>query len=284
VDACPDDLLLVTKMTLGDPSRRSIIDLCSGRTLVSGTQKKEYVPDVTFSPEGQLLALRDENVHLYEAAGGQRLATLPAAHRGAIIALAFSLDGAVLATGGAEGNVVTWNCDALCKSAPQEPLSIDALWHDLRDTDAAKAHRAAVALRSVPKASIPLLGEKLEQTNWAAARRLRQLIAELDDDAFRVRQAATKELAAIGLEAVPLLRSENERSTSAESEKRLSQLLADPKLCQFSPESLRSLRAIQVLALIGNDEAKAVLRELAKGPPGMLITVESQKRLKSALR
>jgi hypothetical protein len=56
-------------------------------------------------------------------------------------------------------------------------------------------------------------------------------------------------------------------------------LLADPKLSVIAPETLRSLRAIQTLALIGISEAEPILRELAKGAAEMLVTKEASKRI-----
>ncbi len=54
------------------------------------------------------LAAAGDDLALYDAASGHRIATL-AGHTGAARALAFSRDGAQLASGGADGQVLVWN-------------------------------------------------------------------------------------------------------------------------------------------------------------------------------
>src|SRR5262249_29825469 len=95
------------------------------------------------------------------------------------------------------------------------------------------------------------------------AKRLARLIADLDDDAFKVREQAMRELSEAGSDAADALHQALANDPSTEAKKRLVALLN--RLNKGgSPERLRSLRAIEVLERIGTPEAIDVLHELGR--------------------
>ncbi len=97
-------------------------------------------------------------------------------------------------------------------------------------------------------------------------KRIQQLIADLDSDNFADREAASGQLENIVGEAEPALKKALEGKPSAEVRRRIEVLLSAPGIIK-SPETLRNIRAIQVLEQIGSKEAKVALEALAKGAP-----------------
>ena len=98
---------------------------------------------------------------------------------------------------------------------------------------------------------------------------------DLDSDRYVTRERATRELEKLGELAEPALRSALNRQPSLETRQRLESLLQklDPIR---DPESLRSLRAIEVLEHIGSAEAQTLLQQLARGAPEARLTQEAK--------
>jgi hypothetical protein len=69
-------------------------------------------------------------------------------------------------------------------------------------------------------------------------------------------------------------------TTSAEVQRRAEQLLKTWKTPVPSQDLLRYLRAIEVLGITGSPESKAILKELAKGPPESLVTTQARLTLR----
>jgi hypothetical protein len=180
-------------------------------------------------------------------------------------ALAFSPDSRLLATGGYDGTILLWKLpenESLPAMLSMEEAA--TLWQVLANDDAARANRALAGLAAAPAQTVPLIKQRF-RTDWKKpdAKRLTRLIADLDDNAFKVRERATRELSEAGSEAADALRQALANNPSTEVKRRLEDLLN--RLSKGgSPERLRSLRAIEVLERICTPEAIDVLRELAR--------------------
>jgi hypothetical protein len=105
------------------------------------------------------------------------------------------------------------------------------------------------------------------------------LIAELDSEAFAVRDAAMKELTRLGDEVGPSLRDALDKAPSAESRRRIEGLLAKLERLGTSGESMRQARAVEVLEHIGTAEARQFLAKLADGASGTWLTREAKASL-----
>jgi hypothetical protein len=113
------------------------------------------------------------------------------------------------------------------------------------------------------------------------AGRIAGLVDELDSSAFRKREKASREIAALGELALPDLQSALTRALPEQRE-RINALI--PKAEAVTPERLRATRACEILEGVGNVDAKALLAVWAKGPSGATLTreaTESLERLKS---
>jgi hypothetical protein len=94
-----------------------------------------------------------------------------------------------------------------------------------------------------------------------------------------VREKAGRELEKLGDLAVPALREEWKRAEVLENRRRLEALLEKLEREEWSPASLRTLRAIEVLERIGTPGARRLLRRLAEGAPEARLTREARSSL-----
>jgi len=168
-----------------------------------------------------------------------------------------------------DGTILVWDLDAarwpttgVTKDLGRE--DIEALWADLASDDGGKGYRALYTLATVPAQAVAFLADHLRPAADVDPKLLKQLIAELDSDRFAARAAASKELSELGELAEPAMRRALEGKLSAEVQKRVDALLTNLRT-NPGRETLRTIRAVQVLEGIGTPEAQQVLRKVAKG-------------------
>jgi hypothetical protein len=109
----------------------------------------------------------------------------------------------------------------------------------------------------------------------APAEQSRPLLADLDSNEFRRREAAVAGLRQLGDRAETAMREALKAKPSLEMRRRLEALL---KALEESPsgEMLRAMRAAAVLERIGTSEARELLKALAEGDPGARLTREAK--------
>ena len=238
---------------------------------------------VAFSPDGKsLFAGGTDPAYLWEVATGRERLRFPG-QGVSCCSVAFAPDGRTLAMSDGESGVGVW--DLLTRSLPQkakagapDPKELDRQWAALADEDAARAFGAVQSFAAFPGASLPDLRERVRPFAVESAR-MAELVRDLDHNAFPVREAATKELAALGELAEPVLRNVLDRQPTLEARRRIEPLLQRIEDGRLPPEQLRQLRAIEVLEHIGNAEARRVLENLAQGAPGFRLTREAWSSL-----
>jgi hypothetical protein len=111
-------------------------------------------------------------------------------------------------------------------------------------------------------------------------KRLTRLIADLDADAFELRQAASSELIRLGERAESAFRHALKNHPSLEARRRIEDVLSKLQPGPPPPEMLRALRAIEVLEHIGTPAASRCLEALAAGATD----ARSTRDAKAALR
>jgi hypothetical protein len=107
---------------------------------------------------------------------------------------------------------------------------------------------------------------------------VRQLVADLDDEAFAVRQKAEEELEKLGPLAESAVRQALADRPSTEERRRLESLLSkvgEPTVAR----RLQWLRAVEVLELLRSPEARQVLAGLAEGSPDFWLAREGSASL-----
>ena len=239
-------------------------------------------PSAAVSPDGRLLAQSRSNgaVSLYDTTTGKEIEQYKG-HQGSVDALAFAPDGKTFTTVSRDTTGLIWDLTrhkASVKQPGAEEINVEARWNDLADDDAARGYDAICALSTSAK-TIAFFKDRLHAATPPPADKINQLIADLDSEQFAVRKKAGEELHKSGPNAAPLIRKALEGDPSPEARKRLEETLAKLTAPTASGETLRSLRAIEVLEMIGTPEAKTVLESLAKGTPDAAVTVAAKESL-----
>jgi RNA polymerase sigma factor (sigma-70 family) len=236
-------------------------------------------------------ALTTDNLglHVWDLAGGRELHTylIPEGcgemYSGAFgQGLALSSDGRRAVTSLGDGTLLVWDLTLAQRAAQARVLAaadLAALWKDLGGDDTAKAYQALWRLLETPDQAVRFLGEHARPAAARAPEKVRRLIADLDNDNFAVREAAQHALADLGSTAEPALREALERPPSAEARRRLQGLVDRVARGVPGPETLRGLRAVQVLEALATEEAGRVLHTLAGGAASDPLTREAQAAL-----
>jgi RNA polymerase sigma factor (sigma-70 family) len=257
-------------------------ELATGETRFELPPVRIWPCTMRFSPDGALFLIGDEDggVRIHDAVSG-RLLRHVRGHRGQVLAFAFSANGRRLATASRDTTALVWDLAGLLPRDPGTarlaPAELTKLWDDL-GRDAAKASRAAAALRDASGQVLPFMQMRVHPAPAIEAPAAAGPIRDLDDRRFIVRQKAAGELARLGSAAEPALRRALRGKASPEVCRQVEQLLVrlEP---MHSPQVLRALRAVELLEHIGTPAARELLEKLAAGLPDARLTQEAKASL-----
>jgi len=246
------------------------------------------------APSGEVVAVHLRNpdgkagkIHVQQTETGGELAQLPADHDAT--ALAFSPAGNLLATGGTDGALLLWDGRGRWDRRPLPVAELSEeelvkLWSDLSGPDSGRAYQAMRRLLPAPRQAVSLLRKHIRTVTAAELRQMAQLIADLDNKSFQVRQRAAAQLERLGEVAEPLVRAALEGGPSLEARRRLEQLLPKVTNILASPARLGNARALEVLDRLGTAEARRLLEELARGAPEDWVTQEASASVRRLAR
>jgi hypothetical protein len=265
-------------------------EVATGRQRARFVGRAPRIRSLAFAADGRTLAAggwqdgQPALVELWDLTTGWKRALL----RGdadAVTSVAFTPDGRTLAAAeGPDTAIRLWDVSALGGGAPSPAprLSdgqLEALWADLAAADAPRAYRAIWSLTAAAPQAVPWLQRRLRPVAPADPRRVAQLIADLESDLFDAREKAFQELKALGESAAPPLQNVRTDRLPPEARRRVEQLLERLEQPGGSPESLRALRAIEVLEHVANPEARRVLEQLAGGMSEARVTQDAKQSL-----
>jgi WD40 repeat protein len=257
------------------------------------------VTALAFSPDGRTLAVAHGGERLIDPATGGAGAGPPLlglwelasghlrveykGHQGGITCLAFAPDGLTLASGGVDTTVLVWDVGARHGLGPLTltAAELQAEWVALAKPDAKPAFQAQRRLIASPAEAVAFIKKELPPAKATAveAKKLAQLVADLDSEAFETRDEAYRTLEKLGTLAEPALRKAREGKVSLEMRRRIDDLLDKVDRGTLTAEELQGTRGVEVLERIATPEARAVLATLAEGAPPAYLTQQAKKAL-----
>jgi hypothetical protein len=231
---------------------------------------------VAFSPNGRTVAAAfhvSNMVKLFDVASGAEVASQRMSSGWDVpLTLAFAPDGSRLAVN-TDKNVTVWNVLlAAGGNKRAQAAELPALWDDLAGRDVKAAFRAECRLIRAGAETVKLLRGELRPIQAAPADHTARLIRALGHTTYGERAKAVRDLQELGPSAVPALRQALAGELTLEVRRRIETLLA-------SKVDARQTRAIGVLESIGDDSARAFLKELADGSPGAHLTETARASL-----
>ncbi|HEV3084340.1 MAG TPA: sigma-70 family RNA polymerase sigma factor [Gemmataceae bacterium] len=272
-------------------NRIFIVDAANGKEVRHITRQR---PDsngdiwgLAFSPDGKSLAWSspgDSTIFMGEVASG-KLRHRFVGHRCGIMSLAFTDDGKKLVSGSDDTTALVWDLSGRSRVNAERRFTaseMDSLWADLAADDAVCAYAAIRALAAAAAQSVPYLQQHLSPAAPVDTRRIVQLILDLDDKQFVVRQNATWELEELGDSAQPAMQKALAGKTSLEVNQRLNELLN--RLRDPSRDLLRALRAIEALELADTIEGRKFLTVLSRGAAEARLTRDAKEALERLKR
>jgi RNA polymerase sigma factor (sigma-70 family) len=270
-------------------------EVATGKERATLEGHKFQVLSAAFSPDGRTLVstsgeanspIAETNdkpgeIKVWDLAARKEVASL-SGHKFRVWMARFSPDGKELATVAEDRTIKLWDLTrrpAATTDAGDKELA--QWWENLAGPDAAEAYRAVWALAGA-RGTVPFLQKKLRpapEPGPEASKQLARLVADLDNDDFKVREKATEELEKLGPSAAVALRKALDGKPSPEMRKRVETLLDKLSGPTDNPETLRAIRAVEALEQVGTPEARRVLEGLGKGSEGARLTAEAKAAL-----
>jgi hypothetical protein len=127
--------------------------------------------------------------------------------------------------------------------------------------------------------AVQFLGQRLRPASAPPAEEIEDLIKDLDNKTYRVREEASRKLQALGDLIQPALAKSLRGDLNLEARKRIEHILDRLESRDLVAEQVRPLRAVAVLEYTGSPAAQSVLEQLAGGAPGALLTREAADAL-----
>ncbi len=259
---------------LENPPQVRLWDADSGKSLQSFPVRADGFFPNTFalSPDGKTLATliligsyQRSDIQLWDTDTGKVVVRLPGHDDSAIVSLAFSPDGKLLASGGRDTTVLLWNISR---------ARIAHIWSELISGQDETA-KAAQKMAAHSKEAVSFLRDRLRLVAEVESQ-TRALIGQLGSDQFKVREKASKELQKLGADAaLPLQLALRQPNLSLETRRRIEVLLSRLRNSGNAPPDSepRSIQlSFSILEEINNSEARQALRDLAEGPADTTVT------------
>lgn len=245
---------------------------------------------LAFSHDGRVLASGsfDQSVRLWEMCSATPVVSRKG-HRGAVSALVFASSGRVVYSGSADTTIVSWDVTGLSQDGKLpvvrlEPSELRRAWLDMASANTSVAHQALWQMVAAAKESVTFLNN---QVFLVDPRKTDQLLADLNDNRFAIREKASSELARCGRWLEEVFQTGLQNPASEEVRRRLEKLLQRlnvPGAPTLAQERHRCRRTMMVLEQIDTSEARQLLHNLAQRAPEPELRDEAQASLQRLKR
>ncbi|HKB37981.1 MAG TPA: hypothetical protein VKD72_16155, partial [Gemmataceae bacterium] len=277
----PDDRLLAAPMPKGVVG---VWETATGKEVTAVAAGP--VSYLALTPDNRHLVTAHENLlRVWDLATGKerRRWSLP----GPAGQLLLFPDGRRAFTALADRTALVWDLTPALRRGPRaespDESKLTAWWADLAAADSRRASAAIWRLSEAPEATVPFLLRRLQPPADAEIKEVRRHIVDLDSPRFATREKAFERLLRLGETAEPVLRHALEKNPSLEVRRRIQLLLTRLAQRPLSGETLRTLRALDVLEHTGA-EGQRLLRELAGGVEEACLTREARVSLNRLAR
>jgi WD40 repeat protein len=196
-------------------------------------------------------------------------------------------DGRTAVTARADQTCLVWDFSAAYRQAvtpPPADADLEAAWASWAKPDA-NPLAGLWRLADHPDRSVPFLKAKVaglvKPTPGPTVDDIRRAVSELDADEFKTREAAERRLVEYGGPARPVAAAALPKA-SPEARTRLGRVLAKldaEPVPPLRPEDVPLAWAVAVLERVNSADARAVIEQVAAGPPGSRLTREANAAL-----
>jgi WD40 repeat protein len=272
-----------TLISVSEDKTIRLWDIATGKELYQFFNEDSEPLCLACSPDGKVLASGERSgmIRLWEMASGKERLQFDA-HYDAVNSVAFSPDGKSLASGGSDSRIMIWDLTGLFRYGPNIPSpstkDLEDWWMELAEVDAHRAYQTICLMSAAPQPTVRFLQERLSPIPPANQQYVAQLITSLNSQSFAERTKATRQLVKLGDLAEPALSKVIADKPQPEIRVRAEQIL-NSLYPVVSTETLRALRALEILERIGTPEALRVLKKLTEGTPHARVTREAQAAL-----
>jgi WD40 repeat protein len=276
----PETVLdLATAVALYDPKTG---DLITPFNAPDATAQDRWVRAVAVSATGtQVAAVEwDNSLTVYETATGAVRRRL-AGHRGMVEQVTFTPEGGRLVSVSDDGTGLVWDVGPPRPAAAITVVEADRTkrWAALLAPDTDAAWRATGELAADPAGTVAFLKTHLKPTPAPTDADIDRLLAGLAAPAFAAREAAARDLDALGGLAVGKVRDRLPGVTSAEVRQRLDEFLKrHDRPGRTTGYRLREVRSVELLEAIGMADARALLTELGRGDGPLAVAATAAGR------
>jgi hypothetical protein len=238
---------------------------------------------VLFSSDGRTLitAGNDRAIRFWDLTDGTQWPPLEG-HAGAVNGLAMLPGGRALVSVSNDQTVRTWDLAGrgLALKTRQLPdRQVESCWSALARNDGKTAFDAMSDLVAAPQQAVELFKTRLKPAQSPNQQRIAELIAQTNHDKYAMREQATRALEKLGEEAEGPLR-HAAKTGPLETRRRVDSVLLKLEQGGVANETMRGLRAVEVLERLATPDAKGLLTALAAGTPEARLTTEAQASLK----
>jgi WD40 repeat protein len=245
------------------------------------TADKGVLSKMAFSPDSRTIAcgsMTDGTVLLWDVITGTQRYQFTG-HREPVSCVQFSPDLKEIATGCVDSSICVWDLAKMVSESLPEftEMQFEVLWNQLGSGDSQLSYAAVWTLVAASSKALPFLDKKVRAIFTADFEQVEKLIDDLDNADFGIRERATNELRQMKGVAIAFLEERLKQKVSPEAGRRIVLLLQD--LASYTSNELRAIRAVEVLEIIANHQAKLILSDLAKGQMRSPLTSESQAAL-----